>query len=157
MAHITLLHTTSDHADFNALVMKLNADLTMRYGDVQKQYDQYNKVEAIPTAIVVYFDNQPAGCACFKPYDAHSVEIKRMFVDPVFRGKGLSKRMLQELERWAIEKGYTNSVLETGDQQPEAIALYTAQGYEQIPNYEPYIAMPASICFGKVLSLQDEP
>jgi putative acetyltransferase len=147
-----LLRTSSDHPDFSQLVRKLNADLSARYGEVQKQYDQYNNVDAIDTVVVLYVDTIPIGCGCFKKYSTDTVEIKRMFVEPSFRGKGLSKIILQELEKWAAEKGYKKAVLETAKKQPEAIGLYTTLGYERIPNYGPYITMPASICFCKALT-----
>jgi putative acetyltransferase len=147
-----ILRTSSDHPDFNRLVHKLNADLSARYGDLQKEYDQYNNVEAIDTVVVLYVDTIPAGCGCFKTYSTDTVEVKRMFVETSFRGKGLSKIILQALEEWAAEKGYKKAVLETADKQPEAIGLYTTLGYERIANYGPYVAMPASICFCKALT-----
>jgi putative acetyltransferase len=152
MSNTTLLRTSSDHPDFNQLVHQLNADLSARYGDLQKEYDQYNNVEAIDTAVVLYVDSIPAGCGCFKNYSTDTVEIKRMFVEASFRGKGLSKVILQALEKWAAEKGYKKAVLETADKQPEAIGLYRTLGYEQIDNYGPYVSMPASICFSKALT-----
>jgi len=55
------------------------------------------------------------------------------------------------LEHWAVELGYKKCVLETGKRQPDAIALYTKQGYESIPNYGQYMGMENSVCFEKEL------
>ncbi len=74
-----------------------------------------------------------------------------MFVQADYRGKGISKVILGKLEDWAIELGYTKSVLETGKGQPEAIGLYTKHGYSLIENFGQYADMPNSVCFEKRL------
>ena len=91
------------------------------------------------------------GCGCFKPYSANAVEIKRMYVKTENRGKGISKQILTELENWALELGFTHSILETGPKQPEAIGLYIKSGYSRIENFGQYAAMPNSICFSKTI------
>jgi putative acetyltransferase len=96
-------------------------------------------------------NNEPVGCGCFKPFDNTSVEIKRMFVKPEARGNKISALILQELEDWAQGLGFENTVLETGSKQVEALGLYQKAGYTLIPNYGPYIDLPDSICFKKVL------
>ena len=93
----------------------------------------------------------PVGCGCFKKFNNSTVEIKRMFVPLSFRGKGISKKLLIELEQWAKEKGFSGFVLETGKKQHEAIGLYTKLGYQQIENYGQYVDMPNSVCFRKYL------
>ena len=74
-----------------------------------------------------------------------------MFVKPEFRGKGISKFVLKELESWGSQLGYSKSVLETGTKQLEAIGLYTKSGYSRIDNYGPYVNMPYSVCMQKNL------
>jgi putative acetyltransferase len=144
--------TTSADPDFNALVKDLDNDLRVRNGVVMDIYDQYNKIEAIDTVIVMYLDNEPVACGCFKPFTADTIEIKRMYVKPHARGMGFSKTILSQLEEWAKELGFTYSVLETGSKQTEALALYPKVGYVQIPKYEPYVDLPDSICFRKPLN-----
>jgi GNAT superfamily N-acetyltransferase len=78
-------------------------------------------------------------------------EIKRVFVKPAFRGLGISKRVMAELEIWAAEKGYTRAVLETGIHQPEAISLYEGIGYRRRDNYEPFLGLTESVCYEKPL------
>lgn len=82
-----------------------------------------------------------------------AVEIKRMFVEPQSRGKGLAKRILLELERWAAEDGFLMARLETGIKQPEAIGLYERMGYTRIDNYPPYTGFTTSICMEKSVSV----
>jgi GNAT superfamily N-acetyltransferase len=78
-----------------------------------------------------------------------TAEIKRMFVKKEFRGKGLSKLVLNALEEFIKEKGYKRIILETGGQQPEAISLYRKFGYTEIPCYGRHSLDPNSLCFGK--------
>jgi GNAT superfamily N-acetyltransferase len=74
-----------------------------------------------------------------------------MFVCKEQRGKGLSKKILKELESWAKEKNYRYAVLETSIYFATARNLYTTSGYEVIPNYGPYAGLPESVCMKKQL------
>jgi GNAT superfamily N-acetyltransferase len=78
-----------------------------------------------------------------------------MYVKPESRGRGISRRILSELEKWAAELGYTDSVLETGNLQAEAIHLYHRSGYSEIPNYGNYEGTETSICMRKKLRQYD--
>jgi len=149
--NITLKRTDSSNPDFRTLVAELDADLRLRNGDVMDIYDQHNVIEQIDTVVIAYVDHKPAACGCFKYYDEQAVEVKRMFVRPEARGRGLSRKVLTELEHWAAELGYTHTVLETGSKQVEALGLYPKAGYELIPKYGPYVNLPDSICFRKQL------
>jgi len=145
------VRTTSENADFRKLINALDEDLYLRNGDAQLQYRQYNQVDLIDHVVVVYFEEKPVGCGCFKKFDETTVEMKRMFVLAEMRGKQLAAQMLQELEKWAVEEGNTAVVLETGYRQVEAIRLYTVAGYSLIENYGQYIGMEDSICYRKEL------
>ncbi len=145
------LRTTSENLDFRKMVNALDNDLYLRNGDTQKLYEQYNQIDKIKHAIVIYVDGKPVGCGCFKPFDRETVEMKRMFVMPEMRGKQLAAKMLQELENWAVEEGNTKAVLETGLRQVEAVQLYTVAGYFLTENYGQYIGMEDSICYRKEL------
>ncbi|HCX25120.1 MAG: GNAT family N-acetyltransferase [Flammeovirgaceae bacterium] len=148
---MNLKRTNHTNEDFQTLIKQLDEDLRGRYPEDQDEYDQYNKVDSIDHVLVAYVDDQPAGCGCFKTYGKDAVEIKRMFVKHSFRGKGISKAVLRELENWAQELGFAKTVLETGTAQTEAIGLYTKLNYRRIPNYGQYAHMPMSICFEKRL------
>ena len=146
-----VMRTTNEHPDFIKLTQMLDADLKDRYGALQSYYDQHNVIDPIDTAIVGYVDKKAVACGCFKPINANTIEIKRMFVDPEYRRQGRSIRILKELETWGIERRYRHAILETGKGQPEAIALYTTCGYEITPNYGPYKNMENSVCMKKEL------
>jgi len=145
------VRTTSENTDFRNLIQALDEDLYLRNGEAQLQYRQYNQVDQIDHVVVVYFEEKPVGCGCFKKFDDKTVEMKRMFVLAEMRGKQLAAQMLQELEKWAVEEGNTAAVLETGYRQVEAIRLYTVAGYSLIANYGQYIGMEESICYRKEL------
>jgi len=151
MAMTKLVRTTSDNTDFRNLINALDEDLYLRNGEAQLQYRQYNQVDLIDHVVVVYFEGKPVGCGCYKRFDDETVEMKRMFVLPEMRGKQLAARMLQELEKWALEEGNTGAVLETGHKQVEAIRLYNVAGYSLTENYGQYIGMEESICYRKKL------
>lgn len=151
MVKTTLLRTDSDNPDFRALVVLLDQDLRIRDGAEHAFYAQFNKVDAIKHVVVAYKNDVPIGCGAIKHYAEHSIEVKRMFVLPEFRGQGIAAEILVELERWAHELGFLECILETGKKQPEAIRLYQKKGYTIIPNYGQYQGVENSICMIKTL------
>ena len=148
---LTLYRTTSNNHDFRKMVNSLDEDLNQRNSDIQRQYDQYNKIDKIKHAIVIYVGEKPVGCGCFKRFDDETAEMKRMFILPEMRGKRLAAKLLQELETWAVEAGFIKAVLETGRRQVEAQRLYSVAGYSRTENYGQYIGMEDSICYYKEL------
>jgi GNAT superfamily N-acetyltransferase len=148
---IKLQRTTSDNEDFRLLISELDKELRSRYQEKQAIYDQYNIIENNPNVVIAYREEMPIGCGCFKKFDDRSVEIKRMFVRPEYRGQKIAASILQQLENWAIELNISGTVLETGIKQPDAIHLYRKSGYIVVENYGPYKGLPESICMQKNL------
>lgn len=148
----TLLRTDSSNADFKKLVVALDKDLAIRDGDEHAFFAQFNKIAAIKHVVVAYEGNQPVGCGAIKEYEPGVMEVKRMYVPLEKRGNGIASLVLQELEKWAAELGYTKCILETGLKQPEAISLYKKNDYILIPNYGQYAGVESSVCFEKVLA-----
>lgn len=74
-----------------------------------------------------------------------------MYVKESLRGRGIASEILVQLEDWAKESGFSECVLETGEKQPEAIALYNKSGYIRIPNYGQYATVITSVCMKKKL------
>jgi GNAT superfamily N-acetyltransferase len=147
-----VIRTDSENEDFRRLVRLLDADLAVRDGAEHAYYAQFNKIDALRNVVVAYRGETAVGCGAFKPFNAASVEIKRMFVLPEMRGQGIAAEILSELERWAVELNFGKMVLETGKKQPEAIRLYQKSGYEPIPNYGQYAGMDNSVCMMKKLA-----
>ncbi|MBF9219779.1 GNAT family N-acetyltransferase [Hymenobacter ruricola] len=148
---LRLLRTTSENADFRALVQLLDHDLARRDGDDHAFYAQYNKVDKINHVVVAYVGEEPVGCGALKEFASGQMEVKRIFVQPAHRGTGVAPAVLAELEQWAQELGYAACVLETGKKQPEAIRLYEKSGYALTPNYGQYIGVENSLCMRKEL------
>jgi putative acetyltransferase len=106
----TTIRTDSYNKDFQMLVALLDKDLQVRDGEEHSFYDQFNKITNIKNIVVVYDNNIALGCGAFKLYENKTVEIKRMFVTPECRGKGIATIVLQALEIWAKELGYVRPV-----------------------------------------------
>ena len=148
---IKIFRTDSENEDFIKLVKHLDVDLAERDGDDHAFYDQFNKLDRIKHAVVLYDNEKPVGCGAIKAYEPKIMEIKRMYTIPESRGKGFANEILSELEKWAIELNYEKCVLETGKKQPEAIRLYKRNGYNRIANYGRYTLVENSLCFQKQL------
>lgn len=146
-----LKRTDAGNPDFIELVRHLDAELAIRDGDDHAFYNQFNQLNQIRQAVVAYHDGRAVGCGALKPLEAGVMEVKRMFVLPEWRGQGIASKVLAELEGWAVELGMHACCLETGQNQPEAIALYFKSGYERIPNYSQYAGVGNSLCFKKQL------
>lgn len=151
MLNLKIKRTAADDPDFIYLVTLLDYELWVELNEDQSTYDQYNKVPDIKTAVIIYDEEKPVAIGCFKEYDLETVEIKRMFVDKNYRGKGISKIMLSELEKWAIENGFKYSILETSIHFDTAQSLYKKAGYYVIPNYDQYKGLEESVCMKKKL------
>ena len=149
--NVIIKRTTTADKDFHLLISNLDHELWNELNEDQATYDKFNKVDQIDTAVVIYVDDQPAACGCFKEFDKEIVEIKRMYVQKAFRGLGLSKKVLLELEQWATEKEYRFAILETSIHFKVAQQLYRTNGYETISNYPPYVDLTESVCMKKEL------
>lgn len=143
-----LLRTNSDHPDFKYLT-KLFDDYLVDIDGEQKDFFAHYNNKYLENALVVYENDQAVGCGGFKEYDQNTVEIKRMFVHPEHRKKGIANLILNTIEDWAKEKGYQNFILETSPKLTSAISLYEKKGYKLIPNYGQYIGVENSICMKK--------
>ncbi|MFL9835755.1 GNAT family N-acetyltransferase [Chryseobacterium terrae] len=146
-----ILRTTSDNLDFQNLVKKLDVYLAKIDGEDHAFYNQYNKINTLKNCIVIFDNEKPVACGAIKSIDQNTMEVKRMFTLPEYRGKGFAASVLKELEIWAKELGYEKTVLETGKKQIEAIALYKKCNYEIIPNYGQYAGIENSVCFEKIV------
>jgi len=146
---IKLVRTDSENKDFVEMVRQLDAFLAERNGNENSFYAQFNKIDLIKHVVIAYVHDVPVGCGAMKAFNSGTMEIKRMYTLPGNRGKGIATKVLAELEAWAHELSYPNTVLETGKNLPGAIGLYKKNGYTTIPNYGQYIGVENSVCLGK--------
>ncbi len=149
---ISMVRTTSDNKDFGHLVIQLDAYLRILDGEDHAFYAQFNKSNLLKNALVFYENEVAVGIGAYKEYDSETAEIKRMFTLPEYRGKGIAKAILTELELWAKEEGYQFAILETGYLQKDAIGLYQKLGYEITENFGQYIGVENSVCMKKSLN-----
>ena len=143
-----LLRTNSDNPDFKYLT-KLFDEYLVDIDGEQKDFFAHFNNKYLENALVVYENDLVVGCGGFKEYDKDTVEIKRMFVHPEHRKKGIASLILNTIENWAKEQGYKNFILETSPKLTSAISLYEKKGYHLIPNYGQYIGVENSICMKK--------
>ena len=147
----TLKRTDSEGADFRQLVKSLDAELAQIDGDDHSFYAQYNQIDKIKHTVVAYDGDTPIACGAIKELEPRTMEVKRMYTAPGYRGRGVATQVLQALESWAAELGYQKIRLETGKRQPDAVALYQKNGYRIIDNYGQYAGVENSVCFEKDL------
>ncbi len=148
---IDLIRTDFQNPDFVELVSHLDTYLKISDGEEHDFYDQFNKIDGLKNVVIAYEKNIPVGCGAFKKHNDIFVEIKRMYVAPEGRRKGIASKVLGELERWAKELNHSKCILETGKQQPEAIELYKKCGYAITTNFGFYENVENSVCFEKLI------
>ena len=135
-----------------ALVDALCGEMAGRYGFAPSPFSMAELTTEGAVFLVARLDGQAVGCAALRRLDEQMGELKRMFVSPEARRRGIARRLLVEVERFARQFGYKIIRLETGTLQPEAQGLYQSLGYHRIPSFGSYVHDPTSICFEKVFS-----
>lgn len=145
--------TDGRNQDFIELCHELDDFLNELVGGEENraEYVSYNKLDDIHDVVVAYDDDIPVGSASFKKYDDECAEVKRVFVKKEYRGRGISKDLMNALEERARENGFKYFILESGEPLVSAMALYRKIGYKVIPNYGQYIDMEKSVCMKKTL------
>lgn len=151
-----ILITDANNLDFINLTKELDQSLHTIGFDQSEQdkskYASFNELSTITKAFVLYDNKTPIGCAAFKEYDQATAEVKRVFVNENYRGKGLAKLLLIELEKQAKQNDFSRLILETSQNNTLAIKFYSSIGYSKIDNFPPYIHMSDSFCMGKDLN-----
>ena len=140
-----------DAADSEALRAELARELADRYGGDSEPGAKLAGREVAVFLMARDDRGEPAGCGALRDLGGGAAEIKRMYVRPASRGSGLAQRLLESLEAEAQARGFTVCRLETGEHQPEAMALYRRAGYEEIDGFGAYAGMPLSRCFERRL------
>jgi GNAT superfamily N-acetyltransferase len=114
-------------------------ELRARYGGDSEPGVKPSAADVAVVLVARDDDGSPVACGALRPLGPDSAEVKRMYVVPGARGRGLSKLVLAGLEAAALERGWTTLRLETGPEQPEAVALYTGAGYRPIGAFGHYV------------------
>ncbi len=131
------------------LIAALRAELDARYPE---EIDfEHPQVRQAARFLLVLAGGAAVGCCAVQPLDGGEAELKRMYVDPAWRGRGIARRLMPEAEKLAARTGARLFKLETGVRQPDAITVYERAGFTRIPNYPPYDRWDLSVCYAKPL------
>ena len=104
------------------------------------------------TVLVLDADGTPLAHAALKLLRG-DWEVKRVIVSEAARGRGVGRTLMARLEDLAREAGVPRLILQTGNRQPDAVALYEKIGYTPIPIYDPYVeTIPFSLCYEKAIA-----
>ncbi|RFU19473.1 GNAT family N-acetyltransferase [Geodermatophilus marinus] len=134
------------------LVAAVQQEYVTRYGGPDEA--TVDPAEFEPPAglfLVAEVGDRPAGCGAWRVHAPGVVEVKRVFVAPGFRRRGLAQVLMAELEASAARAGHRAVVLNSGNRQPEALALYAALGYGPVPGYGVYAESPGAVFLGREL------
>jgi GNAT superfamily N-acetyltransferase len=101
--------------------------------------------------LVGVVNGRAVACGAWQALGHGIAELKRMYVRPAYRGRGLARQMIVAIEEEALAAGRPVIRLETGTYLPAAIALYQSAGYRPIPAFGEYAGNPHSLCFEKRL------
>lgn len=163
-----------NNEDFSLLCRELETYLDQAIGGAEKRekYQEFNHLDSMEYVLIAYENHVPIGCGALREYiekrenaawesedweqmgnaslnKNKCMELKRVYVRPEYRTRGVGTGILQRLVRYAREKGYREILLETGEFLKESCQLYTRFGFKQIANYGPYINMEESLCMGR--------
>jgi len=137
------------------LIRAALADLAGRYGGSgdDTPVDPAEFEPPVGAFFVAHLGGEPVSCGGWRSHgDAgDTAELKRMYTAPAARGRGVARAVLAAVERSARECGRQRIVLECGNKQPEAIGMYTAAGYERIPNFGYYQDEPGCVSYARKL------
>jgi len=137
-----------------ALIAALNGELLARYPEEGATHFRLDLDEVRPgrgAFLVARQGVEPIGCGAIRRLDAETAEVKRMYVVPAARGRRIAAAILGALENEARLLGVVRLVLETGERQPESLALYRRAGFVAIPRFGEYVDSALSLCMAKAL------
>jgi GNAT superfamily N-acetyltransferase len=143
-----------DHPASVSLRAAQRSEIDARYGTPDSEPGPAPTGSDISVFLVAFEGERGVGCGGLRELDAEHGEIKRMYVQPQYRGSGVATALLRALEKAAGVRGWNRLVLETGDRQPDAIRFYEREGYTRIPNFGYYADSESSLCYGRALAPQ---
>jgi GNAT superfamily N-acetyltransferase len=150
---VALRPAAYDSPEAITLITALQGEYLVRYGGHDET--PVDPAEFRPPRgrfVVAWIGDLPVGCGGWREYSEPQVaEIKRMFVADTARRRGVARLILAELERTAAAAGIIRLILESGDQQPEAVALYRSAGYQPAAPFGLYAAESGSVHLAKDL------
>lgn len=139
------------------LVEAVQQEYVQRYGG--RDAAVVDPAEFLPPRgifLVAEVDGVPAGCGAWRALPSGAAEIKRVYVEPAFRRRGIARLVVAALEEGAAVAGHRQVVLNSGREQPEALTLYAELGYRPVPGYDVYACSPDAVFLGRPLCTASE-
>ena len=140
--------TDGNDKDFQRFYLKTEEYYSQIVGGKKNRtgFIPYNLSESISDVLIAYADCKAAGCAGLKRYSDQDVEIKRVWVEPEWRGKHIATALMDQIEDKARQMGFKRAILQTRPIMPDAVGLYESRGYVLVENYPPYDKLDGAIC-----------
>lgn len=145
------LWTDGMHKDFQRFYQITEDYYNRITGGAQnrKSFIPFNISDSIHDVLIAYINGIAIACAGLKPYSERNIEVKRVWVEPEYRGRHIASDLMKQIEEKARSQGFERTILQTRELMTDAVQLYKKLGYEQIQNYPPYDGMNEAICFAK--------
>lgn len=153
MERIEYKWTDGKNEDFQKFYLTTDAYYSEIVGGIKNRHSfvPYNISEAITDVLIAYYGTLAIGCAGLKRYSDNDVEVKRVWVEPGYRGKHIATELMGIIENKAKQQDFRRTILQTRKIMVDAVGLYSKLGYYQIENYSPYDKLEGAICFAKDL------
>ncbi len=153
MTSVTFRRAFADEPVAKQLINELDAGF-LKFYPPEHMFGLHPNEERDPALHFFIIEQGAAtlGCGALRILDGEYAELKRMYVRPEYRGRGIGRKLIRHLEHTARTLGIACVRLETGPEQVEALALYRSEGYTSIPPYGEYADSPVSVCMEKTLS-----
>ncbi len=151
-AEIDLRRENLDSPAVQELFAALNAEIMERYPEEGTTHFRLNAEEIAAgrgALFVAYAAERPVGCGSIRRLDAGTAEIKRMYVSDDARGRGIGRQLLRALEAKAHDLAVGRILLETGERQDAALALYERVGFRRVARFGEYSTSALSVCLAK--------
>jgi GNAT superfamily N-acetyltransferase len=137
--------------DFRDLAAKLDAYYFTLVGEIQNRYAEPNRPENMTALAVAYDADTPIACGAWKRLDEETAELKRLYVLPEYRRKGVASGLIEVLEAHAAAAGISCMILETAVDTTDSHKLYLSAGYQLTDYYGSPAGEANCMCFRKNL------
>lgn len=146
-----LQKTDCKNPDFLKLCDELDSFLNHAIGGEEKRekYKKFNHADTMDCVIIAYDGEEAIGCGALRKYSEKEIEVKRVFVREIYRGKHIGSMIIETLIAQARQMGFQRMILETGVFLSASVHLYQQYGFKEIENYGAYQNMPESLCMGR--------
>ena len=128
-------------------------NFSLRFQGFDKEIGTLPGEYAIPSGCILlaWEDLDCVGCVGLRPLCETASEMKRLYVKPAFRGKGLGRLLAENILKFAIENNYTKIMLDTLNSMKSAKGLYRSLGFAETAPYY-YNPHPDVVFFEKILN-----